>query len=95
MTSPARIAMLFAARDALEEAKRVAVKRAEMYLAATPEERETIDRFDAEHNTPEKVRARAQRLSRAKRRRMAAERGARTVRPQTVDMSAFEAQFRA
>ena len=58
-----------------------------MYAAADPDQRCPLARHFAEQNTPEKIRARGQRLARYKRRRQAAE------RPFT-DMSAFESQFR-
>ena len=97
MTSPARIAMLFAARDALQDAARVTAAQTEGYLALLENERDAFLRHCAQQNTPEAIRARARRLASYRRRRQAAERGARTVPAygaRTVDMAAFEKQFR-
>ena len=101
MTSPARIAMLTAyvkQRDAyVAQQAQLAVNQAETYaLAETDEERAALLAHWAEVNAPEQVRARAARLARNKRRRQAAERGARTVPAygtRTVDTSGFEKQF--
>lgn len=89
MTSPARIGMLIAVKRAREHAAAVAARQAELYLALPEEQRAEFLHHVAEQNTPEKIRARAQRAARLRRQRAA------YVRQHFPDISAFEAQFAA
>lgn len=84
-----------AQRDAYEASMaRLAISQAETYaLCETDEERAALLAHWAEVNSPEAIKARAAKLARNRRRREAAERGARTIVPQHIDMGAFEAQF--
>jgi hypothetical protein len=101
MTSPRRIAMLTRAVAQHEayvasQTKLAESQAAQLLAAESDAERDALVAHWRHVNSPAQVRARAERLARNRRRRQAAERGARTVPAygvRAVDMSGFEKQF--